>query len=135
MTTVTITDADIGSTIGALDGLLTSVRMAVPPSVYEVPDFDQGRQCFTSGVFVLRGSNDARDLVCVSPQTNGGLFANGGNLLANGSIGYRGGLTVVAVPRGSLWNVTTAGGATTAAAEPLAAKPPDDDHRQRHRRR
>jgi hypothetical protein len=105
MTVSTITDADIGSTIGPPDGFLISIRLAVPPSVYEAPSWDEGEQRWKSGYFVLRGSGDIRDAVSISPQTNGGLFASGGNLLVSGSIAYRGCLIAVAVPRGSVWAV------------------------------
>jgi hypothetical protein len=131
MTVSPISDSDIGTTIGPTDGYLAFLSMAVPPSVYEVPDWDEGRMCWKSGYFVLRGSDDCRDLVCLNPSSEGWLIA--GHSIIQGVMPYRGDLTVVSVPRGSLWNVTTGGGATTAAAEPLAAKPPDDDHRQRHR--
>jgi hypothetical protein len=116
-TTFTVTDADVGQVLGVPDGYLTDLTMTTPPPVYETPSFDEGRQVWTAGYFVLRGSNDVRDIVSISPQTNGGAFCQtqhnpparsppNGSMLINASIGYRGDLIVVAVPKASVWNLT-----------------------------
>jgi hypothetical protein len=96
--------------------------MSVPPSVYEAPEWDEGRMCWKTGVFVLRGSDDARDLVCINPSSAGWLIR--GWPIVGGTMPYRGDLTVIAVPRGSQWNVTTAGAKqpTSADGAPLWMK-------------
>jgi hypothetical protein len=58
-----------------------------------------------SGYFVLRGNLDIRDLICLSPQSGDGGGPDG-VMVANHSLGYRGELLVVAVPRGSTWSLT-----------------------------
>ena len=68
-----------------------------------------GQAAFTSGYFTLRGSNDIRDLVNVSPQSGGGAFRWWGrdaNMVVNGNLPYRGALVVVACPRGSTRTLT-----------------------------
>ncbi len=82
--------------------------MTTPP-VYEQPSFDEGKQKFTAGYFVLRGSGDYRDAICIQPTTNAGWaqwWGDEARSLVNSSIAYRGQLTVVAVPRGSQWTLT-----------------------------
>jgi hypothetical protein len=77
--------------------------------VNETPSFDEGKQKVTSGYFVLRGSRDWRDLVCVSPVSGGGYserWGLTGNIVVSGGIRYSGDLVVVAVPRGSQWSLT-----------------------------
>ena len=77
--------------------------------VNETPSFDEGKRKFTSGYFVLRGSRDWCDLVCVSrsvaaaTQEWRGLT---GYMVVSGGIRYSGDLAVVAVPRGSRWSLT-----------------------------
>jgi hypothetical protein len=57
--------------LGVPDGYLVSLAMTHGP-VNETPSFDEGKRKFTSGYFVLRGSRDWCDLVCVSPVCGGG---------------------------------------------------------------
>lgn len=86
--------------------------MVNPPSVYEVPDWDEGRRVWKTGYLVLRGSGDARDLVCVSPSTTGGGFsrwARQGPVGGRRQLSYGGGLVVVAVPKGGTWALTLSG--------------------------
>jgi hypothetical protein len=69
--------------------------MTAPPPVYEVPSFDEGKQIWTAGYFVLRGSGDNRDAVCINPA--GGIgFAqwqtSNANMVVNRCIGFRGAL-------------------------------------------
>ena len=45
----------------------------------------------------------------IAPQTSGGTFrwwGSDGNMVVDGSIGYRGDLTVVGVPKGAVWSIT-----------------------------
>ena len=76
-TTYTIDTTSIGQTLPVTNGFVTDIKMMTPP-VYEVPSFDEGRQCWVSACFVLRGSHDIHDLVCVAPACNGWEFGRGG---------------------------------------------------------
>ena len=108
LTDFTITAADVGRLLGVPDGYLVNLAMIQGP-VTEPPSFDEVKQKLDSGHFVLRGSRDWGDLVCVSPVSGGG-YANWreltGNLVVSGGIRYSGDLAVVAVPRGSQWSLT-----------------------------
>jgi len=119
-TSYLITDADVGRVLPITDGFLTNLTMTAPPPVYEVPSFDEGKQIWTAGYFVLRGSGDNRDAVCITPA--GGGFAqwqkSNANMVVNRCIGFRGGLIVVAVPKGSSWSVTL-------SDAPVVASPTD----------
>jgi hypothetical protein len=107
LTDFTITAADVGRALGVPDGYLVNLAMTQGPA-HETPSLDEGKQKFTSGYFVLRGSRDWRDLVCVSPVCCGGHAEWGltGNMVVSGGIRYSGDLVVVAVPRGSQWSLT-----------------------------
>jgi hypothetical protein len=108
LTDFTLTDADAGRDLGVPDSFLVNLTMVTPP-VWEQPDFDPGKQRYTAGFFVLRGSKAFRDSICVGPSANGGAFQHWGsdaNMLINSSIGYRGSLIVMAVPKGSTWKLT-----------------------------
>jgi hypothetical protein len=96
----TIDDQSVGQTIGPSNGFLVNLRMTQPPSVYETPDHNPGTQQFKSGYFVLRGSGDTRNLYCSLT----GHFSY--VLVQNNSLGYRGDLAVVSLPRGSTWSLT-----------------------------
>ena len=89
-----IDDTMVGQTIGPPDALLVNLSMLTPP-VYEVPQFDEGRQCWVSAHLVLQGSGDVRPLISINPNLNTA------NTLVDGALPYTGGLTVVAVPRNS----------------------------------
>jgi hypothetical protein len=107
LTDVTITAADVGRLLGVPDGYLVNLAMTQGPG-NQTLSFDEGKQKFSSGYFVLRGSRDWRDLVCVSPVCGGydewlGLT---GNMVVSGGIRYSGDLVVVAVPGGSQWSLT-----------------------------
>jgi hypothetical protein len=59
-----------------------------------------------TGYFVLRDGG-VRDVICCSPQTSGGFGPGGsGELITGGSIGFKGQLMIIAVPRGSTWALT-----------------------------
>lgn len=73
-TSLTITEANIGEMIGPPDGFLVNLTMTTGP-VHETARWDEGRQKWLSAYFVLRGSHDLRDLVCVDAATNGHAFA------------------------------------------------------------
>ena len=107
LTDFTITVADVGRALGVPDGYLINLAMTQGPT-YETPSVDKGKQKFNSDHFVLRGSRDWRDLVCVSPACGG--YAESweltGNMVVSGGIRYSGDLVVVAVPRGSEWSLT-----------------------------
>jgi hypothetical protein len=108
LTDFTITAADVGRLLGVPDGYLVNLAMIQGP-MNETPSFDEGKQKLTSGYFVLRGSRDWRDLVCVSPVNGGGYsewWGLTGNMVVSGGIRYSGDLAVVAVPRASQWSLT-----------------------------
>jgi hypothetical protein len=52
-----ITDADVGRVLPITDGFLTNLTMTAPPPGYEVPSFDEGKQIWTAGYFVLRAGS------------------------------------------------------------------------------
>jgi hypothetical protein len=99
-TTFTVDETYIGATIGPPDGYLVSLTMTKPPSVYEVPDANPATQQFTSGYFTLRGSRDTCNLY------NAMTGHVSKFLIANHSLGYRGDLRVMGVPKGSVWELT-----------------------------
>ena len=108
LTDFTITAADVGRLLGAPDGYLVNLAMIQGPAK-EPPSFDGVKQKLASGHFVLRGSRDWCDLVCVSPVYGGGYAewrGLTGNMVVSGGIRYSGDLAVVAVPRGTQWSLT-----------------------------
>jgi hypothetical protein len=126
-TNYVITDADVGQVLPITDGFLTNLTMTAPPPVYETPSFDEGKQIWTAGYFVLRGSGDYRDTVCINPASGGGFAQwqkSNADMVVNRSISYRGGLIVVAVPKGSSWSVTLSDVPTVRSPDP--AMPPRD---------
>jgi hypothetical protein len=56
ITTYQISDADVGTTIGPQNGFVAGLTMLSPPTVYEQPDRDPGRQLFKSGYFTIVAS-------------------------------------------------------------------------------
>jgi hypothetical protein len=108
LTDFTITAADVGRLLGAPDGYLVNLAMIQGPA-NEPRSFDEVKQKLGSGHFVLRGSRDWCDLVCVSAAYGGGnaeWSGLTGNMVVSGGIRYSGDLAVVAVPRGSRWSLT-----------------------------
>jgi hypothetical protein len=67
LTDFTITVADAGRVLGLPDGYLVNLVMTQGP-VNETPSFVEGKQKFTSGYFVLRGSRDWRDYHALIPS-------------------------------------------------------------------
>ena len=65
----------------------------------------EAKQQFTNGRLVLRGSRDFRNLMCIDTQSGGGANRGAENVLTSASIGYRGELMVVCVPKGSVWEI------------------------------
>jgi hypothetical protein len=65
--TYTITDAVVGPVLSPENGFVTGLTMVTPPSVYETPDWDAGRQLFESGYFTIAGKPLAEHL---PPKTN-----------------------------------------------------------------
>lgn len=120
-TNYVITDADVGRVLPITDGFLTNLTMTAPPPVHEVPSFDEGKQIWTAGYFVLRGSGDIATPSASTPRAAAASL-NGRNrtptMVVNRCIGYRGGLIVVAVPKGSSWTVTL-------SDAPVVASPTD----------
>jgi hypothetical protein len=66
---------------------------------------------FSAGLLTegLTAGRNPGPLINVSPQDNGHAFswyANVANMLVNASLPYAGGLTIIGVPRGSVWSIT-----------------------------
>jgi hypothetical protein len=104
-TDYTITDADVGRVLDVPDGFLVNISQTKSQARYEIPSFDEGKQIWTAGYFVLRGSLDVRDAFCASPQSSS-LPSNPKIWLGNSSIAFRGDLIVKSVLRGSEWSVS-----------------------------
>jgi hypothetical protein len=116
-----ITDVDAGRVLRVPDGFLTTLRMTTPP-IHETPRWNEGEQKWVAGYFVLRGRHDYRDLICFEPASNGHAmtwWGADGSMVINGSIGYRGDLIVVAVPRGSQWSITLSDTPNVRAPRPI----------------
>jgi hypothetical protein len=59
-------------------------------------------------VHMLR-SRDFRNLVCIDTQSDGGWasqYSNTASVLESASLGYRGELMIVCVPKGSVWEIS-----------------------------
>jgi hypothetical protein len=98
LTSYAINETSVGAALPITDGFLTT-----PPPKYEIAEWDEGRRCWRRGYFVLRGERDFRDLYCANPSQWGYLSHV---LIQNQSLGYRGNLIVVCVPRGSQFSIT-----------------------------
>jgi hypothetical protein len=119
----TLTDADVGRVLSIANGFLTDVRMTTPPSGYETPRWSEGAQKWLSAYFVLRGSGDYRDLVSFNPSQSGGVLAWSGSiggLLTDGNLPFRGDLTIVCLPRGSVWEVSVSDTPNVRAPRPYS---------------
>jgi hypothetical protein len=106
-----ITDANIGEVIGPPNGFLVKLMRTQPPKPsHQIPDYDPGRRRWKSAYLQLRASGESRDVVCVSSQFGGGWAAHFGNGMASlwegASVAYWGDLTVLCVPKGSVWELT-----------------------------
>jgi hypothetical protein len=103
----TLTDADMGRVLTPADGFVVKLRRTkVGP--YDPPSFSEAKQQFTTGRFVLRGSRDFRNLVCIDTGSGGGWasqWSNTADVLVSASIGYRGELQIICVPKGSVWEI------------------------------
>jgi hypothetical protein len=98
-----IDDQSVGQTIGPQDGFLVSLVVTQPPLKYVVADWDEGKMQWKSGYLQLRGSGDSQNIFCSNPHQWGYLSKF---LVQNHSLGYRGGLVVVCVPKGAVFSLT-----------------------------
>jgi hypothetical protein len=108
LTEYTITDADIGRVLPVADGFVVNLKRT-KAGPYDPPAFSEAKQQWTTGRFVLRGSRDFRNLMCIDTQSDGywaSQYGNTASVLNNASVGYRGDLTIVCVPKGSVWEIT-----------------------------
>jgi hypothetical protein len=83
--------------------------MLSPPTVYEQPDRDPGRQFFKSGYFTIRGECDLRPAFNAQIGAGGGHFSYWGgeaHSIVDGNFPYKGALKIVSVPKGSTWQVS-----------------------------
>lgn len=95
-----IDDSSIGAVLDPPNGFLSSLRRT-QAGIREEPQFSASLQRWTSGYFVLRASGKSQNLI-VGPSDGipSMIWA------AGASYGYHGALKVVAVPRGSEWQLT-----------------------------
>jgi hypothetical protein len=101
--------------------------MTAPLPVYEVPSFDEGKQILDRRVFRSERKRRYRDTVGTNPASGGGFAQwqkSNADMVVNRSISYRGGLIVVAVPKGSSWSLTLSDVPTVRS--PATAMPPSD---------
>ena len=104
-----ITDANVGTALTPENGFVVNLSMTQAPVLDGDPRWDEGRRVWRSHYLVLRGQYDIRDLVSFDPMSTPGALCGGaprGEVLINASIGYRGGLQIICVPRGSTWSLT-----------------------------
>jgi hypothetical protein len=104
----TLTDADMGRVLTPADGFVVKLRRT-KAGPFDPPSFSEATQQFTTGRFVLRGSRDFRNLVCIDTQSDGGWasqYASTASVLESASLNYAGELMVVCVPRGSIWELS-----------------------------
>ena len=72
-----------------------------------MPQWQASKGHWIAGRLQLRGERDIRDLFCIDTQAGGG-WASGNDpaiVCEAASFGYRGGLKILCVPRGSEWEV------------------------------
>ena len=103
-----LTDADMGRVLTVADGFLVKLRRT-KAGPFDPPSFSEATQQFTNGRFVLRASGEFRNFVCIDAQGVGGWASHYGttaSVLESASIGYRGELVVVCVPKGSVWEIS-----------------------------
>ena len=116
-TTFTIDETSVGETLPVTDGYITGLVMTQGPTVFENPAWDEGRQIWVAAYFVLRGTKDLRDLICLQPSTTPAFswFGSSANMIVNGNLPFLGDLTVIGL-----------------VADPLGCTQPEDRPR-RHR--
>jgi hypothetical protein len=133
--TYQISDADVGTTIGPQNGFVTGLTMLSPPTVFETPDWDPGRQWFKSGYFTIRGEGDLRPIFNAQIGAGVGHFSYWGgeaHSIVDGNF-LKGALKIVSVPKGSTWLVSVSdiprnfsGSNYVPHAPPPAPKPVSD---------
>ena len=98
----------MGQTIGPPDGFVVNLKRT-KAGPFDPVGFSEAKQQFTNGRFVLRASGEFRNLMCIDTQSDGGWasqYSSTAGVLTNASIGYRGELMVVCVPKGSVWEIS-----------------------------
>jgi hypothetical protein len=107
-----ITEADIGTVIGPPSGFLVSLSKVQSRTVrrYIVPNWDAGRQVWTSAYLQLRATGDVRDLVCINPAQAPAFPGQ----IANTSIADRGDFVVKCVPHQTSWRLVLSDAPLTA---------------------
>jgi hypothetical protein len=105
-TSYTITEANIGAVLTPADGWITDLRQT-QAGPYDMAQWSEGKQQWTKGRFVLRGEREFRDLCCIDTQNGmyASHWAHNAFVWTKASIGYAGGLAVICVPRGSVWEL------------------------------
>jgi hypothetical protein len=103
-----IDETFVGQTIGPSDGFIVKLRRT-KAGPYDPPAFSEAKQQWTAGRFVLRGSRDYRNLICIDTQSDGywaSQYAGTAEVLNNASVSYPGELQIICIPRGSVWEIT-----------------------------
>jgi hypothetical protein len=103
----TVDETNIGQTIGPANGYLVNLtRTQAGP--YDPAQWSAAKQQWLTGRFVLRGSGDVKDLVCIDTQHGGGWASHGGlgDIVWGDANIALADLIVACVPRGSAWTVT-----------------------------
>jgi hypothetical protein len=103
-----IDDSFVGQVIGPENGFVVNLKRT-KAGPYDPPSFSEAKQQFTTGRFVLRGSGEFRNFMCLDTQSDGGWasqYSSTASVLSNASVGYRGELMIVCVPKGSVWELT-----------------------------
>lgn len=104
----TLTDADIGKTIGPPNAFLVDLVQTERTTKSETPRFHEGKQHWVSSYIQLRGSKDVRDIFCLNPSQSPApplSTSKRHTHVVNDSIPYAGDLIVKCLPAGSTWEI------------------------------
>jgi hypothetical protein len=121
VTTIELTNALIGTIVGAADGFITRFEMTAGPQPAWQPDgwfeWPSPHGSFArGGRLVLRdGDGKGRRVLSFNPSTENSAF------VTNASLGYSGGLMLESCPAGASFRLDVSDVATAAAASLRAA--------------
>ena len=103
-----IDETFVGATSGPVDGFVVNLKRT-QAGPYDPPAFSEAKQQWTAGRFVLRGSRDFRNLMCIDTQSDGywaSQYGNTAGVLTSASVSYPGELQIICIPKGSVWEIT-----------------------------
>jgi hypothetical protein len=106
--TFPIAGAQVGTTLDATAGNITSLLFTAPPSSYEVPTFDPNTGLPLTGYFCLvdNGVTPNRVIFNLSGHTNGGFSPHPSKKVSGINIPFTS-LYVQSCPKGATYSVTT----------------------------